>query len=93
MSDGATRARRTRARDAAIRELVKQSCLVWDVTRPGGPMTLVAYNPDVPVLREIYVCLDGKVTPSVAKLHRRRGVSLEFWRRNSGETNFAVTKL
>jgi hypothetical protein len=93
MSDAATRGRKVRARDAAMRELEKRSYHVWDVTRPGEQAKLIAYNPDVPGLREVVVCLDSTSMKLIGKLHRRRGVGLEVWHRRPGETTFQITKL
>ena len=93
MSDAAYRWRKARARDSAIRELKRQGFNVWDVTRGSAYSTIVAYNPDGAVCREIIVCLDSTSMKSLGKLHRRRGVSLEVWHRNRGETTFSITKL
>jgi len=90
MSDAATRGRKARARDAAIRELARQGCHVWDVTEPGRETRLVAYNPEVPLLREIHVCLDR--AGQRGKLLHRRGVSVEVWHREIGATAFRIEK-
>lgn len=76
-----------------MRDLVKLGHHVWDVTRPGEQAKLIAYNPEAPGLREVIVCLDSTSMKRIGKLHRHRGVSLEVWHRDLGETRFSITKL
>lgn len=93
MTESAIRWRRARARDSAIRVLRAQGCHVWDVSHSRDHTTLLAYDPDGPTLREVIVCLDSTSMKSLGKLHLRRGVGLEVWHRNRGETAFQATKL
>jgi hypothetical protein len=93
MSESAIRGRRIRARNSATQNLREQGCYVWDVSHGGEHSTLVAFDPDVPTLREIFVCHGSTRMAKLGKIYRRRGVSLEIWHRNIGETCFEITKI
>jgi len=93
MSESAIRGRRIRARNSAMQNLREQGCHVWDVSHGGEYSTLVAFDPDAPALREVYVCHGSTRMAKFGKIHRRRGVSLEIWHRDVGETRFEITKI
>jgi hypothetical protein len=76
-----------------MRELDRQGYDPWPVLTPPGQIKIVGYNHDVPLVREVYVCLESTSMKSLGRLRSRPGVSVEVWTRKAGETAFQVTKL
>lgn len=93
MSESTIRGRRIRARNSAMQALREKGCHVWDVSHGGEFSTLVTFDPDGQTCREVIVCHGSIRMEKFGKFHRRRGVSLEVWHRNVGETRFEITKL